>query len=72
MSAALYTLAAAALLAAGGMFASHQYLATTVHEHPHLADGPVHHAGRDVHHAALAHRAFLPVEHHRALHRRAL
>ena len=38
----------------------------THHEHPHLADGPVHHAGRDVHHAALAHRAFLPVEHHRA------
>ena len=37
MSAALYTLAAAALLAAGGMFASHQHLATTVHEHPHLA-----------------------------------
>ena len=36
MSAALYTLAAAALLAAGGMFASHQHLAT-VHEHPHLA-----------------------------------
>ena len=37
MSAALYTLAAAALLAAGGMLASHQHLATTVHEHPHLA-----------------------------------
>ena len=37
MSAALYTLAAAALLAAGGMFASHQHLATTIHEHPHLA-----------------------------------
>ena len=37
MSAALYTLAAAALLAAGGMLASHQHLATTIHEHPHLA-----------------------------------
>ena len=48
MSAALYTLAAAALLAAGGMFASHQHLATLhIHEshgpaaRPHQTHGPV-------------------------------